>query len=134
MFDDFAEEFPGHRLSVVDLRPICDCGWAADRYFPTTEDATTHWLRDHAFPAVESQPPNWLVVKSDVLREQVEEMITTRPEAALKLLAEVEKWHRPLTTKAVQAARHRGASWTDVGSALGVSRQAAHERFRALEL
>ena len=31
--------------------------------------------------------------------------------------------------KAVDLARGQGASWTDVGSALGISRQAAWERF-----
>lgn len=31
--------------------------------------------------------------------------------------------------KAVDLARQQGASWTDVGSALGISRQAAWERF-----
>ena len=34
-----------------------------------------------------------------------------------------------LETKAVKLARDQGASWTDVGAALGISRQAAWERF-----
>ncbi len=34
-----------------------------------------------------------------------------------------------LETKAVILARQQGASWTDVGTSLGVSRQAAWERF-----
>ena len=33
--------------------------------------------------------------------------------------------------KAVGLARDQGASWTDVGTALGISRQAAWERFSA---
>lgn len=34
-----------------------------------------------------------------------------------------------LESKAVNLARDQGASWTDVGEALGISRQAAWERF-----
>lgn len=34
-----------------------------------------------------------------------------------------------LEAKAVTIAREQGASWTDIGSALGISRQAAWERF-----
>ena len=34
-----------------------------------------------------------------------------------------------LEAQAVAAARERGASWADIGSALGISRQAAWERF-----
>ncbi|GAA2964742.1 hypothetical protein GCM10010483_04950 [Actinokineospora diospyrosa] len=123
-------DLPGHRGGITDLRPHCDCGWAADRHFRDREEATAHWFRAHALPAVEAEPPGWLLVKSDVLREQVEELIKSRPEVALKLLHEIEAWHRPLTQRAVAAARTSGASWTEVGQALGVTRQAAHERFR----
>ena len=38
----------------------------------------------------------------------------------------LEKWQR----KAVRAAREQGATWDDIGTACGVSRQAAWERFR----
>ena len=34
-----------------------------------------------------------------------------------------------LEADAVVAAREQGASWTDIGAALGISRQAAWERF-----
>ncbi|GLZ42465.1 hypothetical protein [Actinokineospora sp. NBRC 105648] len=125
-------ELPGHRGTVIDLRPTCDCGWASEHRFPTPAAAEEDWWRTHALPTAEAEPPSWLLVKSDVLREQVQEMISTRPEAALKLLAEVDAWHRPLTHEAVAAARARGASWADIGAALGTTRQAAHERFRTL--
>lgn len=38
----------------------------------------------------------------------------------------LEKWQR----KAVRAARDEGATWDDIGTACGVSRQAAWERFK----
>lgn len=36
-----------------------------------------------------------------------------------------------LTIRAVARARERGRSWTDIGAALGVTRQAARQRFDA---
>lgn len=51
----------------------------------------------------------------------------------LEFLRELKKCTTTLTdqheSKAVRLAREQGASWTDVGSALGISRQAAWERF-----
>lgn len=50
-----------------------------------------------------------------------------RAAAALRLSAEADTYARA----EVMAARELdGASWTDVGAELGMSRQAAHERFR----
>ena len=39
---------------------------------------------------------------------------------------QLEKWQR----KAVSAARDAGATWDEIGTACGVSRQAAWERFK----
>ncbi len=50
----------------------------------------------------------------------------------LKLIAGIREGSRSLDRwqrKAVKAARKRGLSWDEIGSALGVSRQAAWERF-----
>ena len=52
----------------------------------------------------------------------------------LKLIAGIREGSRNLDRwqrKAVKAARKRGLSWDEIGSALGVSRQAAWERFSA---
>jgi hypothetical protein len=46
---------------------------------------------------------------------------------AARLAAAVEKLQRDL----VRRARAAGGSWTDVGAALGISRQSAWERFSA---
>jgi hypothetical protein len=47
--------------------------------------------------------------------------------AALKLSAAAERYAR---AEVIAARELDGASWADVGKALGVSRQTAHERFR----
>lgn len=50
-----------------------------------------------------------------------------RAVAALRLSEAAERFAR---AEVIAARELDGASWTDVGNALGVSRQTAHERFR----
>ena len=50
----------------------------------------------------------------------------------LRLLAKVTADTRYDTECAVRRARDQGATWAEVGAALGVTQQAAHERFRRL--
>jgi hypothetical protein len=149
---DIIESMPGHtgfvaaRLrdgTVVDVAeaagPVqgylaaCECGWLDQHTLPANEQGRTataeQWWRAHAIPMANTEVPGWLLVKSDVLREQVEILLANQPESALKLLAEVDGWRRQLTERAVASARERGLPWSTVGSALGISRQAAHERF-----
>lgn len=69
------------------------------------------------------------------LAEEVAELVKQHPNItplhglrACELLIERTLWAR---RKLVDHARHRGASWTDVGDALGITRQSAWQRYRA---
>lgn len=123
-----------HKTEPVAHRAMCSCGWSGSRDHPPTDtgrmSATSDWV-DHMKPLWAAAPPGWLLNRSDSLRENLAELTTTWPLQALGVLAEVERWQRSLTEQAVTAARAAGASWTEVGAVLGVSRQAAHERFGA---
>jgi hypothetical protein len=50
---------------------------------------------------------------------------------ALRHLGDAREELDDLTRQAVKVALEGGASWRDVGRALGVSKQAAHERYAA---
>jgi hypothetical protein len=52
--------------------------------------------------------------------------------AAAELADQLRARGDELLDRFVDAARHTGASWTEIGCALGTSKQAAHERFSAL--
>jgi hypothetical protein len=53
---------------------------------------------------------------------------------ALYLLTDMLKAGDEQLTWVIAEARHKGLSWTDIGAALGISKQAAHKRFaRQLE-
>ena len=56
---------------------------------------------------------------------------STRLDRAAALLRISEDAERLARTEVSAARQNDGASWADVGEALGVSRQTAHERYRS---
>jgi hypothetical protein len=63
------------------------------------------------------------------LRARLEALVAADPLAALELSARVEALGRAAAADAAVAACAQGASWSDVGNAFGISKQAAHQRF-----
>ena len=53
------------------------------------------------------------------------------PLAALQAIAELRPQLAELEQAAVQAAREKGATWQEIATAMGITRQAAQMRFRA---
>jgi hypothetical protein len=52
------------------------------------------------------------------------------PRRALAGAAELRREAERLQTVAVRRARHDGLSWAEIAAVLGVSKQAAHRRYR----
>ncbi|MDR7275093.1 hypothetical protein [Catenuloplanes atrovinosus] len=117
---------------VIAHRPVCSCGWAGSADLPPDETgrmrATSEWL-DHMRPHFAMAPPDWMMHRSDTLRAAIEDLTARWPLQSLGVLADVERWHRTLLDEAVAAARAGGASWMEIGQALGITKQSAHERF-----
>ncbi|MFC6083664.1 hypothetical protein [Sphaerisporangium aureirubrum] len=64
------------------------------------------------------------------LRDTLDMLIHDDPIAAMRAAAQAEALAREAAQRAVAAGCLTAqASWTDVGAAFGVSRQAAHQRF-----
>ena len=62
------------------------------------------------------------------LLEQLRVPMTTN--AALSASNVLKLGYESLMTDLVRSARHDGTSWADIGAALGISAQAAHQRYR----
>ena len=118
---------------TTGYRAVCSCGWVGAADYPAADEgrwmATSEWGSAHMMPLWAATPPGWLLSRSDTLRDNVAELATTWPLQALGILAEVERWQKPLIERAVVAARDAGLSWAEIGTALGISKQSAHERF-----
>jgi hypothetical protein len=63
------------------------------------------------------------------LEERLTSTASTDPAAAMRWAAQVERIAAAGANRAVAAARGGGASWSEVGAAFGISKQAAHQRF-----
>jgi len=113
-------------------RAMCTCGWVGPTEYPPGEagswSASSDWGA-HVAPIAAATPPDWLLNRSDGLREDLTDLAVEWPLQALAVLAAIERWHRPLLHRAVDAARANGSSWAEIGTALGVTKQSAHERF-----
>ena len=146
--------FPGHEVRIglrlpdgslaetsddpvrpVGYRAMCSCGWTGEEDHPPGEEGS--WLvssewGQHMRPIWATSPPSWLLNRAEGLRDDLTELSGAWPLQALGVLAEIDRWQRPLLDQAVIAARAAGSSWSEIGKALGVTRQSAHERFRTV--
>ncbi|WP_344648877.1 hypothetical protein [Cryptosporangium japonicum] len=114
------------------VRAVCSCGWVGSTEHPPGDAATWSASADwgvHIGAIAAVTPPDWLLNRSDGLRNDLDDLAREHPLQALGVLAAIERWHRPLLQQAVDAARANGSSWAEIGTALGVTRQSAHERF-----
>ncbi len=66
---------------------------------------------------------------ADAVEADLADMARADPLAALPAAARLERLARTLAEHAATAAAGAGMSWSDIGAAYGISRQAAHQRF-----
>ena len=60
---------------------------------------------------------------------QLRELTTERPAAVLGELRRIERATDDLLAESVQNARRAGRSWSEIGSALAMTKQSAQQRF-----
>lgn len=100
------------------------------------DDAPHRPLRPHCDGvAVVAYGPTRLCATCDQMRSSVGKGTAARPLPGVELArlidaarAAVDAEHE--LDRAARAARHAGASWTHIGDAVGLTRQAAHQRWR----
>lgn len=116
-------------------RAICSCGWNGSADHPLSQPGLTAASLDwsqHVKPLLAVAPPVWLLSRSHAVRDAVTELSSSWPLQALAVLVDIERWQRALSEQAVAQARAAGHSWAEIGAALGVTKQSAHERFKAV--
>lgn len=124
---------------VLGWRAICTCGWHGPLWErvddPAGHDLAARRVHHPAFTVgggtrdhrVFGSPPDEV---EDALHDEWIEHV--RPHQRLTEVADAADAVTDATerlTRAVHAARDAGASWTDIGRAVGITRQSAHERW-----
>ncbi len=132
---------------VIDaLVPACACGWhgvpiALEGPYTRwddlrvvelahTDQGRAEWESTHLSWVLRDVPPGVLLDDLDALLDRVGTLVDDRPLAALVLLRQATSRADQLAHQAADIARGAGTTWEDIGQALGVTRQAAAERFR----
>jgi hypothetical protein len=88
----------------------------------------TEWERTHVAPAAATTVPADVTELVDRVRDRLGELTHERPLAALTAVARLEGIATASARTAASAAQDRDHSWAEIGTALGVSKQAAHQR------
>lgn len=127
-----------HQAGIDAMVPACECGWqgtpvpvaGVDEAEDLRSVARIAWRTEHAAGLLAAAPPYDLGRELDGALDRVAELAGDRPVAALALLRQITTRADRVAHAAAGEARRRGSTWEEIGAALGVSRQAAAERFR----
>ncbi|HTJ70791.1 MAG TPA: hypothetical protein VL551_24840 [Actinospica sp.] len=132
-----AAEDPG--TDPAWLQPTCVCGWRGARvpHAPQSPDAAeaearTQWNAHMdevtVYLLTTAKAAESLITALDLARTDGE--FDSRPLAVINALRTTQSHIATHITTAVAAARAQDLSWELIGTALGVTRQTAHERYR----
>jgi hypothetical protein len=114
---------------IVSWRGACECGWQGELWERVTSSAAADLSRRRDYLS----PDNFAQASNEVGNTIHDEWKAHL--APLDAVAGVEAAAREYNRaghrldKTVAAAKSAGASWADIGRAVGISRQSAHERW-----
>ncbi|MEU8892986.1 hypothetical protein [Streptomyces sp. NPDC048442] len=125
---------------AAGVRSACCCGWRGTTTHPViwgdpeaTEghDAKTGPFADWEYhvTTVEGLIPRDVEQMLTALEERITGLSRTQPLAALRAVARLQSTAPALAIDTVRRARVSFVSWEGIGTALGCTRQSAHERF-----
>jgi hypothetical protein len=117
----------------------CSCSgpgqseWHGSTEYPPTDEgeeaALAEWERVHARPLLAETAPAGLDRDITALLEQLRQLATERPAGVLGELRRIERATDDLLDEAVRNARQAGKSWSEIGTPMGMTKQAAQQRF-----
>lgn len=114
---------------IVGWRGQCSCGWQGDRWERATSPADADFSHRRDYISPDDSAHASLKVEDAIHNEWKAHIAPS--EALLGLEAAAREYNQAghRLAKTVAAAKASGASWADIGRAVGISRQSAHERW-----
>lgn len=114
---------------ALGWRGLCECGWRGPLWervqVPAEHDPASHKVYDPDPSPYGDAPAE---VEDAIHREWTAHL---EPETLISVrsMAQAVNDAQAQLTEAVREARRDGRSWADIGGAVGISRQSAHERW-----
>lgn len=121
------EELDGR--TAIGWRALCECGWRGELWqrvaTPGEHDPDNRRIHDPD-PSPHGDAPAEV---EDTLHREWIGHLEPQTLTAVRLEAQALEAAQVRLNAAVSAARQSGASWADIGAAVGITRQSAHERW-----
>ncbi|MFJ4513366.1 hypothetical protein [Streptomyces sp. NPDC088816] len=125
---------------AVGASSACSCGWTGTTEYrldiePGREDyaersARTEWQLDHVTGLMSTTMPSTLAEQIRGIASELDALVEAdRPMAALSAIRLSGGLFAEQARSAAQRASYLDHSWSEIGKALGVSKQAAWERY-----
>ncbi|KOU19146.1 hypothetical protein ADK52_29160 [Streptomyces sp. WM6372] len=125
---------------AAGVKAACGCGWRVSAVHPVgwgdVEATEGYGARtgpaadwEYHVTAVEGLVPRDVEGMLAALLDRIGELAQTQPVTALRAVARLQDATPLLAVDTVRAARTALVSWEAVGTALGCTRQSAHERY-----
>ena len=120
---------------------VCDCGWRGDQDYPPTEAgqeaAVKEWKDRHLRPllpeiarrAARNEAPRTLDTFETGALDNLVESAAVRALVVVASLGALAEEAEVRLHDCVDNARRAGASWSAIGDALGITKQATQQRF-----
>ncbi|HEX9086665.1 MAG TPA: hypothetical protein VF867_03970 [Arthrobacter sp.] len=114
---------------IIGWRGACECGWQGELWERVTSPDDADFSRRREYLAKDESAYVSNEVEDAIHDEWKAHLAPLEAVAGVKSAAReyAQAGHR--LDKTVAAAKAAGASWTDIGRAVGISRQSAHERW-----
>ena len=114
---------------IIGWRGACACGWQGEMWERVTTPAAADLSRRRDYVA-----PDEFASASSEVEDAIQDEWNAHlapSEAILGVEAAAREYNQAghRLDKTVTAAKAAGASWADIGRAVGISRQSAHERW-----
>ncbi|MCT9626734.1 AsnC family protein [Pseudarthrobacter equi] len=118
---------------MVGWRGACDCGWQGELWKRVASPADADFTRRRDYVALDGFADASREVE-DAIHEEWKAHIGPS-DAILGVTAAAREYAQAgqRLDKTVSAAKAAGASWADIGRAVGISRQSAHERWAGMQ-
>jgi hypothetical protein len=125
---DLDYEVVPHR-EIIGWRGQCECGWQGELWKRVTspEDADLSQRKAYVPPEKSGHAPE--PVDDAISDEWLAHVAPIGTVSGVKAAAREYIQAGQRLDKAVGAAKAAGATWADIGGAVGITRQAAHERW-----